>query len=179
MHEQDLRPQTNQGETDNESVQTQETVTLGLDQCRQEMAQWKERCMRMTADFENYKRRTEKEQSSWMRSSKMMTLRALLPVIDIVELALLDCAKRDRTPENESFIAGIQMMGAAFHKFLESSDVRDIKEVTQFDPLLHEAIVQVESDQHQSGDIVAVLQKGYLFGKEQEVLRPAKVSVAK
>lgn len=53
MHEQDLRPQTNQGETDNESVQTQETVTLGLDQCRQEMAQWKERCMRMTADFEN------------------------------------------------------------------------------------------------------------------------------
>ncbi len=114
-----------------------------------------------------------------MRSSKMMTLRALLPVIDTVELALLDCTKRDRTAENESLIAGIQMMGAAFHKFLESSDVSEIKQVTQFDPLLHEAIVQVESDKHQSGDIVAVLQKGYLFGKEHEVLRPAKVSVAK
>ena len=180
MNEHDPRKQASpETESGNEEIAIQDVVAPELDQCRQEVNQWKERFMRMTADFENYKRRTEKEQSSWVRSSKMVVLRNMLPVVDTVELALLDCAKRERTADNEFLIAGIQMMGAEFHKFLQASDVVEIKEVTLFDPSLHEAIVQVETDQCPSGDIVAVLQKGYLFGKEQEVLRPAKVSVAK
>ena len=180
MNEQDPRKQTgHEIEPEYEETVTQGAIAPELDQCRQEVNQWKERFMRMTADFENYKRRTEKEQSSWVRSSKMVVLRTMLPVVDTVELALLDCAQRERTAENESLIAGVEMMGAAFHKFLQASDVIEINQVTHFDPLLHEAIVQVETDECPSGEIVAVLQKGYLFGKEQEVLRPAKVSVAK
>jgi molecular chaperone GrpE len=148
-----------------------------LEQCRQEVAQWKERFIRMTADFDNYKRRAEKEQTSWMRSSKMIMLRSLLPVIDTVELAVRDCAQRERIPQNDSLIAGIRMMGAEFHKFLEATGVTEIQETKQFDPTLHEAIVQVETDQVPSGQIVEILQKGYLFG--DQVVRPAKVSVAK
>lgn len=162
----------------NQQEETQQNeAEQQVDQCRQELEQWKERFMRMSADFENYKRRTEKEQVSWMRSSKMAVLRNLLPVIDTVELALLDCSTRKVTPENDSLIQGIKMMASAFHKFLESSDVTEIKEVTTFDPLLHEAIAQVATDTHESDTIVNVLQKGYRFG--DQVMRPAKVTVAK
>lgn len=163
-----------QEDTEQEAHSAQQTE---FDKCRQDLELWKERFMRMSADFENYKRRTEKEQVSWLRSSKMAVLRNVLPVVDTVELALADCATRKVTPENESLIKGIQMMGAAFHKFLESSDVTEIKEVTTFDPLLHEAITQVETDSYDSDAIVQVLQKGYRFG--DQVIRPAKVSVAK
>jgi molecular chaperone GrpE len=155
---------------------TNQEQNTPLDQCRQELTQWKERCMLVSADFDNYKRRMQKEQASWARSSKMMLVRSLLPVIDTVELALLDCAKRTPTAETASLISGIQMMGSAFHKFLESAHVTEITALTSFDPLLHEAIAQVKADTHPSGDIVEVLQKGYLF--EDQVLRPAKVSVA-
>lgn len=160
-----------------QEVPNQDQIVQALDQCRQEIQQWKERCMRVTADFDNYKRRLEKEQGSWVRSSKAAVLRNLLPVIDDVERAVADCTKRTRVADNEPLITGIEMMATAFHKFLKTSDVTEITEISIFDPLLHEAIAQVDAPEFESGAIVEVLQKGYMFG--DQVLRPAKVSVAK
>lgn len=69
------------------------------------------------------------------------------------------------------------MIAKALHKLLAAHGVEEIKQVTIFDPMLHEALVQVEMPGQPSGSIVEVLQKGYMF--KGEVLRPAKVSVAK
>lgn len=165
-----------EGSLDNQQV-IPPITSPDLDQCRQEMLQWKERCVRITADFENYKRRNEREQASWIRSSKMAVLRNLLGVIDDIERALADCAKRQRTPDNDSLISGVEMMGASFHKFLETADVTEITDLVTFDPLLHEAIAHVDAPEYDSGSIVEVFQKGYLFS--DQVLRPAKVGVAK
>lgn len=173
MNEQTHEQNTPTPETDTPTNSTPDA----LQQCRQEIDVWKDRFVRMSADFENYKRRTEKEQTTWVRSGKVGILRNILPVIDTVELALADCAKRTSTPETESLLQGISMLGASFHKFLEASEVTEIKEVITFDPSLHDAIAQVDTDSYASNEIVEVLQKGYRFG--DQILRPAKVAVAK
>src|SRR5579872_2389781 len=68
--------------------------------CRQELQTWKERFVRVSADFENFKRRTDKEQASWVRSSKVVVLRNLLPIVDDVDRALAELHKKEHTAES-------------------------------------------------------------------------------
>lgn len=155
-----------------ETIQEKQNSTSEhqLNECLVEKDEWKDRCLRTAADFENFKRRSEKERISWITNTQSAMLNDLLSVVDDFERAF-------STKDQASSLEGFTMIYKSFQKLLDKYGVQEIKEIAEFDPNLHEAIMQVESGDHQAGQIVQVLQKGYRF--KEQILRPAKVSVAK
>ena len=140
-----------------------------LNECLLQKDEWKDRCMRTAAEFENFKRRSEKERVQWITNTQASVLTDVLAIVDDFERALAQPADQSRE--------GFELIYKSLQKILQKYGVQEIKENTEFDPTLHEAIMQVESADHQAGQIVQVLQKGYRF--KEQILRPAKVSVAK
>ncbi|MBI2353028.1 nucleotide exchange factor GrpE [Candidatus Dependentiae bacterium] len=136
--------------------------------CQTEISLWKDQCKRISAEFENFKKRTEREQLRWIEMAKEKLLKELLPIVDDFERAL----KQEKSDQ-----AGIQMMYQAFMKFLQKNGVALMQSYDKFDPELHEAVMQVESSDHVSGYIVEVFSNGFMIN--DRVLRPAQVSVAK
>lgn len=166
----------NENETSNkEQIQpepAQEVSASKLKECESQNEEWKERFLRNAADFENFKKRTEKEKLLWMSAAQSSILQELITIVDNFDRAFTQPA----TDPKEA-IAGFALIYKELQKMLEKYGVTEIKDLKEFNPAFHEAIMQVESPDHKAGDIVQVLQKGYLF--KAEVLRPAKVSVAK
>jgi len=132
---------------------------------------------RLTADFQNYKKRVEKDRTLWMDRSCMDVLLPLLAVVDNFDRALQDAQKNENQETFKDWIKGFEMIRKALYDFLAQQKVTIIEQVQTFDPLIHEAIMQVESDDHESEQVVQVLQAGYMY--KDKVLRTAKVSVAK
>lgn len=132
---------------------------------------------RLTADFQNYKKRVEKDRALWMDRSSMDLLLPLLSVVDDFDRALQDAQKNENQEMFQEWIKGFAMIRKALYDFLAQQKVVVIEQVKTFDPLLHEAVMQIESSDHESGDVVQVLQTGYMY--KDQVLRTAKVSVAK
>lgn len=154
-----------------ETIQEKQNATIEhrLNECLLEKDEWKDRCLLTAADFENFKRRSEKERISWITNTQASVLTDVLGIVDDFERALAQPVDQSRE--------GFELIYKSLQKILNKYGVQEIKEITEFDPNLHEAIMQVESPDHQSGQIVQVLQKGYRF--KEQILRPAKVSVAK
>jgi Molecular chaperone GrpE (heat shock protein) len=139
-----------------------------LQVCQREVSEWKERATRIAADMENYKRRISKEQAQWRILAQADLLKDLLPIVDNFERAM---AHGDINADQ-----GITMIYQSLQAFLLQAGVKEVS-YAEFNPTYHEALIQVESEDHQSGAVVAVLEKGYAMG--DYVIRPAKVSVAK
>ena len=98
----------------------------------------------------------------------------LLPVVDDLERAF---AEVDKLPDIASHFEGFALILKGFTQLLKKYDIEPIGPAKEFDPSLFEAVMQQESEDHESGQIIAVLQKGYT--RKGRVLRPAKVSVAR
>ncbi|CAN5173869.1 nucleotide exchange factor GrpE [soil metagenome] len=163
MNEEIKQQETSQ-ETQNSNVEQQ------LNECLIQKDEWKDRCLRTAAEFENFKRRSEKERVQWITNTQSAILNDVIDLADDFERAF---ANNDPSASLEGF----QIIYKSLQKILNKYGVQEIKEVAEFDPTIHEAIMQVESADHQAGQIVQVLQKGYRF--KDQILRPAKVSVAK
>lgn len=129
---------------------------------------------RARAEFANYKKRVERDQAQIYQNAVGTVVKRYLAVVDDLERAL---QTRPQEGEGAAWSAGIELI---YRKMLAALDADDIKamqaEGQMFDPLLHEAVMQEPSPDHQSGQIIEVLQKGYLIG--ERVLRPAMVRVA-
>lgn len=167
---------------DSENTTTPEVETKAEDsqaqalaQCQTELAEWKDRALRISADFENYKRRTAKDQENLYYTLQVDTLKSIVDIVDDFERALN--AEKMLPEQDRAWFEGFNLIYKELSKFLEKSGVKVISQVTTFDPELHEAIGQVDSDTHESGSIVSVLQKGYSL--RDKVLRPAKVMIAR
>lgn len=132
-----------------------------------QLAEIKDKFVRVSADFENYKRRMQKEQTQWFDLGQTKVLTALLNIVDDF----------DRACASGSADEGIHLIYKSLQKLLESFEVKEIPANIPFDPEMHEGLVSVEASGKQSGDVVEILQKGYTY--KGKVLRPAKVSVAK
>ena len=143
-----------------------------LTECKQDLAMWKDQAARIFADFENYKKRMEREQVSWMQTAQVSILKDLLTVVDNFDRAL--SAKNDA---HADMYAGIEMIYKSVLQLLQKYGVKEFTEYGQFDPEFHEALMDIESADHTSGQIVQVLEKGFMI--KDKVLRPAKVMVAK
>ena len=145
--------------------------------CHKETAEWKDKSMRIQADFENYKRRAEKERAQLLYSVKAEVILPVLAIADDVERALADASSKERTPDMQAWLNGFILIGKSLSKMLDSFGVTPITDSVVFDPIKHEAIMSVPaSETHPAETIVAILQKGYMLNGQ--VLRPAKVSVA-
>jgi len=177
----------NQGqpETDKEVVSPEEEIRVDSEQnseqqsedpiqeCQAELARWKNQYMHVMADFENFKKRLDKERAQTSRRIKESVLLDLLPIVDNFERAL---SVNEQPEDAKAVLQGFEMIHKELCKMLTKHVVEEIVEDKVFNPELHEAVMSVASDEHSSGDIVAVLQKGYTI--DGAVLRPVKVSVA-
>jgi len=145
-----------------------------LEECQAELQKTKERVLYLQAEFDNYKKRSEKERAGWITTSQDGVLLEVLTIVDDIDRAL---AEMNALPQEfEAHTQGFHLIAKSLSKLLKKYDIEEITVGKDFNPELSEAVMQVTSAQHGSGEVVAVLQKGYM--RHGQVLRPAKVSVA-
>jgi molecular chaperone GrpE len=129
---------------------------------------------RRQADFENYRKRIDKERSEESKRATARVIEGLIPVIDGFEHAL--AAHRD-APEYENYRRGFALIYKQLLEYVMKLGVQRIDPTgTQFDPHLHQAMDRTETAEHEDGSVLEVFQPGYLF--HGRVLRPAMVRVA-
>ena len=146
-----------------------------LEKAQAEAAQHHDRWMRLAAEFDNYKRRSARQFGELVQSANERLVTQLLPVLDNFSLAL-NHEGDDETLE--SFRQGVEMIFGQLHDVLESEGLKPFDSVGKpFDPNIHDAIMQMESEEHESGTVVEEVQKGYTLG--DRVLRHTKVVVSK
>jgi molecular chaperone GrpE len=152
-----------------------EEVKKKLEQKEKELKEDHDRLLRLAADFENYKKRAAREKEDWTKFANEDLIRAILPFIDNLERAVDHAEKvADTAVLIEGVRLTIQQLLQALNKFGLSS----FQSVGQpFDPAVHEAMLVVETDQHEPNQVVEEFQKGYLLN--DRLLRPATVSVSK
>lgn len=129
---------------------------------------------RAQAEFMNYKKRIEREQSQLFENASARVITRFLAVLDDLARALQNAPENGEAVE---WAAGIDLIYRKLLSILENEGVTVMATLGEkFDPNLHEAIAQEESDDHESGQIIEEIQKGYLIG--ERVLRAALVRVA-
>jgi len=162
---------------ENQQETTESAETDALSACKKEVLDTKNLLLRVRADFDNYKKRVERDRAAWNDMAQASVLKELLPVVDDFDRAIKEHQKKERTPELDAWLAGFELIAKSLNKFLQQHKVTEITEATDFDPHFHDAFAQIESPEHASGQIVDVVQRGYKF--KDTVLRPARVVVAK
>lgn len=131
-----------------------------------------DRLQRTLAEFDNYRKRTDKEKSAMYDLGLSDTVSAILPVIDNFERAL------DSSCEDESYVDGMKLIYKQMLELLCSIGITQIKARGQkFDTNLHDAVMHIEDDKYEENQIVAELQKGYIY-KDEKVIRYSMVQVA-
>ena len=145
------------------------------DKAQQEAKENYDRLLRVSADFENYKKRVAKEKADLTRYGNEELIKALLPVIDNLERALEHAAAAG---EQGSIRQGVEMTLQQFLQILQRFGATPIVAAGErFDPTRHEAVMEQATAEHDPGHVVLELEKGYLLN--DRLARPAKVVVAK
>jgi molecular chaperone GrpE len=136
-----------------------------------DVAEWKNRYMRTLADFENFRKRSEREKTEFFKYALAGTFKDLLPILDNFDRAL------DHAEEGDDFHKGVLLIYKQLFDMLKKAGLRPIedREVT-FDPNIHEAVIREENDSVPNQTVLEVLQKGYFL--HDRLLRPALVKVA-
>ncbi len=150
-----------------------------LKKCEEELKACEDKYLRMHAEFENIKKRMEREKEKSVAYAQEQFARDLLPVMDSLELALASIPPPEEGADEhlQKLKEGVQLTLDQFTKTFEKHHIKVVDIDQGFNPNFHEAVMQVESEEHESGQIVQVLQKGYTY--KERLLRPAMVSVAK
>ncbi len=151
--------------------------STGATQCEQklqaELEQARDRLLRSQAELENFRRRAQREMHDERRYANQRLIVDLLPVLDNMERAI-DAAEQN--PESASLLQGFKMLHQLLLTTLENHNCRRVPaDGVNFDPTLHEAVMQKPSDQP-AGQVLQVLQRGYQL--HDRVIRPAQVMVS-
>jgi len=158
-----------------ETIDVVSTLQEDLEEARAKADEYLDGWQRARAEFANYKKRVERDQSQVYQVASGNTIKRFLTVLDDLERALNN---RPADGDGAVWAEGIELIYRKFFSILENEGVDTMQtEGQQFDPNLHEALSSEDSDQHESGEIIEVLQQGYTM--DSKVLRPAVVRVAK
>ena len=137
---------------------------------KETIAELTESLQRLQAEFENYKKRVDKEKEEFVKYAKAELICKLLPLLDTFEIAL------KATKDNEKFIKGMEIVYAQLFSTLQSEGLRPIEALEKkFDPYLHEVMLKEKSDKGE-GVVLEELQKGYMLNGK--VLRHSKVKIS-
>src|SRR5512138_1819258 len=148
-----------------------EALKTRLAAAESKTSEYRDSWMRSQAEFQNYKKRLERDNELTYVAMKGDIVKKVLPVLDDLERAL-----QNRPAEN-SWANGIELIARKLQNILESEGIKRIEaEGTEFDPKYHEAISHEPADGVQSGFVIGVVQNGYMLG--DRVIRPALVRVA-
>jgi len=173
LHERQLSAE--EEELIEERTQEYEELEKELEQSRLQASQNLEGWQRERAEFSNYKRRIEREQSQMAQNITAEVIRKYLVVVDDLERAL---KARPTEGEGAAWAQGIELIYRKVLNILEAEGVARIEvEDKLFDPTIHEAISHEESSDHESGEIIEIVQQGYKIG--DRIIRPALVRVAR
>ena len=143
-----------------------------LESTAENLKQQSELVLRTAAEFDNFKKRTEREKLRMSEFSKAAVIKQLLPTIDNAGRAL-SCE-----PGSEDYNKGIEMIAKQLVSLIDAFGLERLaSEGDEFNPEIHEAVMHAESDKYEENHIAAVLQQGYKLG--ETVIRPAMVSVVK
>jgi molecular chaperone GrpE len=148
-------------------------VQKTLDEKDRKIAELTDDLKRLQAEFENFKKRNEKEWSERVKFANQWIIADLLMVLDSFDKAIEDTKDDDANSLKE----GVKSVQRQFKQILEREGLKEVDTKGKFDPFLHEAIMREERNDVEDGKILEVYQKGYILGNK--ALRPAKVKVAK
>jgi molecular chaperone GrpE len=159
-------------------MSAEEKLQVALDEAQGDVQKYKDEYIRVHADFENSKKRLEKEKATAVAYSNEAFAMDMLGVLDSLESAL---GSVDQVESGDDAIAkfkeGLELTKEQMLKALARNGVEEISTEGEFDPNIHQAVMQMESPEHESGQIVQLLQKGYKM--KERILRAAMVSTAK
>jgi molecular chaperone GrpE len=167
-----------EGEEAIESIDPMAQLQADISAARAEVAEWQDRFLRKAAEFENYRKRAEKEKMDSMALAKSTVLVEFLPVADACERALRILGEDQSAPANlQQFQEGVELLYRQVLDALSRIGVVPIKtEGQKFDPHLHEALSREEAQDSEEGVILKELRRGYTY--RDKLLRPAQVVVA-
>jgi molecular chaperone GrpE len=161
-----------------EEVVQEETLEDKILRLEQQLKDSEDKYLRVHADFENIKKRLEREKYQAIDYASEKFAKDLLTPIDTLELALSSTnTQLDAHELLEKVKEGISLTIKNFNTTFEKHNITKIETDGEFDPNVHNAVMQVDSAEHEDGAIVQELQKGYLL--KDRLLRPAMVSICK
>ncbi len=147
----------------------QETAEL-----EKKVAEYAEQILRMKADFDNTRKRLERDKQDAIKYANEKILAEVLPVMDNLDRAVASISEGH---DPEKIKQGLRIAQEEMHKVLELHGVEVIKSVgTEFDPKLHEAVATVEAAGQKEGTVVEEIQRGYLLNGR--LIRPSRVKIA-
>ena len=142
-----------------------------LEKCEAEKKELEDRYLRLMAEYDNYRRRTQKERENVYPDAVANTLKELLPLLDNLQRAL------DTPCADENYLTGIKMIQTGFEEYLKKMGVETFGKAGEpFDPNLHNAVMHIEDDASGEGVVVEEFEKGFCIG--DRVLRYSVVKVA-
>lgn len=164
-------------ETTEETVSKEESLEEKIARLEEELKQSEEKYLRVHADFENIKKRLEREKYQAIDYASEKFAKDLLAPVDTLEMALASAnADLEASELLKKLKEGIELTIKNFVSTFEKHNILKIDTDGEFDPNIHNAVMQVDSAEHESGKIVQELQKGYML--KDRLLRPSMVSIA-
>jgi molecular chaperone GrpE len=181
------QPKTRSDDTGGESVSDKESDVdqdplaeedpeSKLTAAREQAQEHYDRLLRLSAEFDNYKKRTSREMRDVVRYANEKLIKELLAVVDNLERAIDSAAQE--TPSDASLVEGIHLTLNEVMKILQRYDVQPVKALGEtFDPAFHQAMMQQEVEDQPANMVLQEMQKGYVM--HDRLLRPAMVVVSK
>jgi molecular chaperone GrpE len=155
-----------------------EPATEDLQKLQAEKTQLYDQLLRLKAEFENFRKRADREKPALIAHGKTELLERLIPLYDVLLTAHDHIEAHDAKSSAGELAKGLEMIFGEFTKLFKTESVTIIASVGEkYDFNKHEVLGQVETDEHEDGIVVEELQRGYLLG--ERVLRAAKVRVSK
>ncbi|MBC8439093.1 MAG: nucleotide exchange factor GrpE [Deltaproteobacteria bacterium] len=146
-----------------------------IEELKEQLAAEKDRVLRLAAEFENYKKRKQRESDEFKKFANETIFRQLLTIVDNLERAIFSTKENS---DEAGLLEGVKLTYKEILKLFETFNVKPVEAENQmFDPNFHQAITQVETDEFPENSVTAVLQKGYLL--HDRLIRPAMVVVSK
>ena len=137
--------------------------------------EYKDKWLRALADYDNLKKRAQKEKQDFLKFSNQFLIAELFPIMDSFDSAIVSIEKSN---DKESFLKGIKMLQKEFHRVLEVNGLKKIKSLGEkFDPNMHQAEEEIVTDKYPEGTVAEEILSGYTLS--DRLLRPAVVKVAK
>jgi molecular chaperone GrpE len=159
-----------------ETVDPLKEMEEKLESMEQEVKENYDRLLRASAEFENYKKRAAREMNDFRKFANESFVKAMLPVVDNLDRAIESSS--NGKPSDSSMLEGVNMTLKEILKVFEQLGVKPFGSLGKdFDPSLHQAVMQEETAAHPENSVVKELQKGYMM--HDRLLRPAMVVVSK
>ncbi|BCB97185.1 protein GrpE [Dissulfurispira thermophila] len=156
------------------SSEIEDKTAEAVDAMQAELTEAKDKYLRLYAEFENYKKKVQKDREELIKYSNESLIYELLPALDNLEMALRHSVEAN----SESLIKGVENTFRELVRILEKFGLKSIDAIGKpFDPAYHHAMSQVERDDVESNTVVEEFRKGYLYN--EKVLRPSLVAVSK